>query len=374
MTDTLIPTPPGEASTPTKAQAAAPAVHATKRYGSGDTAVTALDSVDVEFRAREFTAIMGPSGSGKSTVVSLLARYWDPNEGRVIFDGHDLRDVTLESLRGQIGLVFQDTSIFDTTLRENIGLSKPGATDTEIESAARAAHLESYIAQLPAGYDTVLGERGVRMSGGQRQRLAIARALLRDPRVLILDEATSALDAQTEREILDTLAEVAQGRTTVSITHRLAFAAKADRILVLSDGELVEEGTPAELLAAGGLYAKLYREQMGQPGGATVVRVGIEGARLRAIPLFSGLSDDALSALGEQVMRERYGGGEDIVRQGDPGDTLYIIHKGQVDVLLSDEAGNERRVNTLNEGDYFGEMALLAGEPRTATVRTATTA
>jgi ABC-type multidrug transport system fused ATPase/permease subunit len=340
-------------------------------FSYGDRPI--LKELNITIEAGTHVSIVGPSGSGKSTVVGLLARYWDPNEGRVLFDGHDLRDVTLESLRGQIGLVFQDTSIFDTTLRENIGLSKPGATDAEIESAARAARLESYIAQLPAGYDTVLGERGVRMSGGQRQRLAIARALLRDPRVLILDEATSALDAQTEREILDTLAEVAQGRTTVSITHRLAFAAKADRILVLSEGELVEEGTPTELLAAGGLYAKLYREQTGQPGGATALRVGIEGARLKAIPLFSGLSDDALATLGKQVVRERYGGGEDIVRQGDPGDTLYIIHKGQVDVLLSDETGNEQRVNTLNEGDYFGEMALLAGEPRTATVRTATT-
>jgi ATP-binding cassette subfamily B protein len=190
-------------------------------------------------------------------------RFWDPDRGRVAFDGHDLRDVTLASLRGQIGLVFQDTFIFDTTIRENIALGRPGATDAEVAAAARAAELDAYITSLPAGYDTVLGERGVRMSGGQRQRMAIARALLRDPRLLLLDEATSALDARTEREILDTLARLEQGRTTLIVTHRLSLAATAERIFVLDDGQLVEQGTHTDLVAAGGLYQRLYAEQTG---------------------------------------------------------------------------------------------------------------
>lgn len=234
-------------------------------FSYGDRVV--LRNLNITIRAGTHVAIVGPSGSGKSTLGALLGRYWDPDEGRVLYDRLDLREVTLKSLRGQIGLVLQETSIFDTTVRENIALGKPGATETEIRRAARMARIEEYIAQLPAGFDTILGERGVRMSGGQRQRLAIARALIRDPRILILDEATSALDAQTEREILDTLAEVARGRTTISITHRLAFAARADSVLVLSGGELVEEGSPAELLAAGGEYARLYSEQLARSKG-----------------------------------------------------------------------------------------------------------
>jgi ABC-type multidrug transport system fused ATPase/permease subunit len=208
-------------------------------------------------------AIVGPSGAGKTTIVNLLMRFWDPDQGRVLFDDHDLRDVTVASLRGQIGLVFQDTFVFDTTVRENIAMGRPGATDAEIAAAAEAAEIDAYITSLPAGYDAILGERGVRMSSGQRQRLAIAQALLRDPRILLLDEATSALDTRTEREILDTLAVLERGRTTIMVTHRLSLAATADRIFVLDKGRVVEHGSHADLVAAGGLYRRLHEEQTG---------------------------------------------------------------------------------------------------------------
>jgi ABC-type multidrug transport system fused ATPase/permease subunit len=220
-----------------------------------------LKDLTLTIPAGAHVAIVGPTGCGKSTVLNLLMRFWDPTDGRVLFDGRDLCDVTLDSHRRQIGLVFQDTFIFDSTVRDNIAIGRPGASDAEVRAAALAAHLDADIQAMHDGYDTVLGERGVRMSGGQRQRLAIARAVLRDANVLLLDEATSALDAQTEAGILDTVVSLKQNRTVVSVTHRLSWAKEADLIFVLEHGQLVEQGTHRELVTAGGLYQTLYHEQ-----------------------------------------------------------------------------------------------------------------
>ena len=324
-----------------------------------------LSYLSLAIPAGSHVAIVGPSGSGKSTLVNLLLRFWDPEQGRILFDGHDLRSVTLASLRGQIGLVFQDTFIFDTTVRENIAIGRLGASDSEIIAAAKGAGLDSYITTMPAGYDTVLGERGVRLSGGQRQRLAIARVLLRNPRILILDEAASALDAQTEREILETLDKLKQGRTTITITYRLSTVVKADRIFVLEQGRLVEQGTHVELLKAGGLYQRLYKEQAEIAGAAGIARSGIELARLRTIPLFAEVSNQVLAKIANQLRRERYAAGEDVVRQGQPGDKLYIIHAGRGALHrrgVGDLARGGRRRAGRVSGHADGEIGRAHGQ------------
>jgi ABC-type multidrug transport system fused ATPase/permease subunit len=333
-----------------------------------DTDRGILHGLDMTIEGGTHVAIVGPSGSGKSTIVNLLLRFWDPDEGRILFDGQDLRDVTLESLRSQIGLVFQETFVFDTTLRENVALAREGASDADVVAAMQAARLESWVESLPGGLDTLLGERGVRMSGGQRQRLAVARALLRDPSILILDEATSALDAATEAEILETLETAAEGRTTVSITHRLSLSARSDHVFVLDQGRIAEQGTHAELVRAGGLYQRLYEEQMAHVS-AGLAPVGIEVASLRTIPLFSGLRGSELASLAERVTAEQHAAGAEIVRQGEEGTKLCFIGSGEVEVVVTDN-GREQRINRLNDGDFFGEMALLTDEPRAATVRT----
>jgi ATP-binding cassette subfamily B protein len=194
-----------------------------------------LRSVSFTIHAGESVAFVGPSGSGKSTILNLLTRFYDPVTGQVIIDGHDLRYVTQTSWRAQSGIVFQDSFLFNTTIRENIRVGKPEATDAAVEAAARAAEIHALIEQMPQGYDTVVGEGGKRLSGGQRQRIAIARAMLRDPAILILDEATSALDAATEAAINLTLAQLARGRTVIAVTHRLASVGQADRISNMSD-------------------------------------------------------------------------------------------------------------------------------------------
>lgn len=206
-------------------------------------------------------AIVGPSGAGKSTVVDVLLRLHDPTAGAIKMDGHDVRGYTRDSLRAQIAVVFQDNFLFDLSLRDNIRLGHLAATDADVEAAAKAAEIHQFIRSLPHGYDTMVGERGVRLSGGQRQRIAIARALIRNPAILILDEAASALDQATEAAINKTLKKVSQGRTVVSVTHRLTSVAHSDMIYVLNHGRLVEQGTHDALLQRHGLYSKLWQSQ-----------------------------------------------------------------------------------------------------------------
>jgi ATP-binding cassette subfamily B protein len=251
-------------SSPSK-PAAAPAIRAgsaiefeavTFHYPSRPTQA-ALSDFSMRVAPGETVAIVGPSGAGKSTVFQLLLRFYDPISGRIALDGVVTRDMALEDLRHRVGIVPQDAVIFSTSALENIRYGKPDASDEETRAAAKAAFADEFISALPEGYNTFLGERGVRLSGGQRQRIAIARAMLKNSPLLLLDEATSALDAESERMVQAALESAMKDRTTLVIAHRLATVQKADRILVLDHGKLVEQGTHAELVDKGGVYARL---------------------------------------------------------------------------------------------------------------------
>ncbi|TCD04088.1 ABC transporter ATP-binding protein/permease [Erythrobacteraceae bacterium CFH 75059] len=226
-----------------------------------------LKGLSFEIEAGGHLAIVGPTGAGKSTIARLLFRFYDPQAGRILIDGQNIADVTQESLRRHIGIVPQDSVLFNDTIGYNIAYGRDGATAAEMEAAARGAAILPFITRLPQGFDTQVGERGLKLSGGEKQRVAIARTLVKDPPILLLDEATSALDSRTEQEILRTLRQVSARRTTIAIAHRLSTVADADRILVLEDGRLAESGSHVELLRHGGLYAEMWARQQADADG-----------------------------------------------------------------------------------------------------------
>ncbi|MCI0554252.1 MAG: ABC transporter ATP-binding protein/permease [Anaerolineae bacterium] len=232
----------------------------TFRYFSGGEPV--LNNVSFEATPGETIALLGATGSGKTTIINLLPRFYDPSEGRITIDGYELRDVTIDSLRSQIGIVLQETTLFSGTIRENIAFGKPDATQTEIETAAKAAAAHDFIMSFPDGYNTHVGERGQTLSGGQKQRVAIARALLLNPRILILDDSTSSVDLNTEAQIQKALDTLMMGRTSFVIAQRISTVINADKILVLDKGEIVAQGVHADLMEDSAIYAEIYNSQL----------------------------------------------------------------------------------------------------------------
>ncbi|MFL5279878.1 MAG: ATP-binding cassette domain-containing protein [Rhodopila sp.] len=329
-----------------------------------------LDKVSYRIPIGAKVAFVGHSGSGKSTNLNLILRFYDPDHGRVLIDGHDLRQVSLESLYDQMGVVFQESFLFNTSIRENIRMGRPGASDVEVEVAARAAELHDIVIKLPAGYDTPVGERGGLLSGGQRQRVAIARALIRNPGIVVLDEATSALDPATEAAINQTLERVSSGRTVLSVTHRLQAITGYDLILVFDHGRLIEQGPHSALLAQNGTYASLWKRQSGLRLSEDGRAAHIEPDGLKEIPLFKDLDLPDLAKIVDLFATEHVAEGQKVIVQGQPGEKFFILIRGKVAVDVAVHGRAPARVATLADGDFFGEMSLLANIPTTATVTT----
>jgi ATP-binding cassette subfamily B protein len=329
-----------------------------------------LSGLSLEVPKGARVAFVGPSGSGKSTVLNLLARFYDPGDGRVCYDGHDLREVTQDSLRAQVGMVFQEAFLFDASVLDNIRVGRPDASPEDVEQAARTAEIHEAIRGLPQGYLMPVGERGGRLSGGQRQRIALARALLRQPSVLMLDEATSALDPATEAAVNLTVARLARGRTVISVTHRLASVMDADRLFVLEAGRLVEEGTHAELLVRRGVYRHLWDKQSGLSVSEDGAHAEVSVARLKRIGVLAGLPDSLLAEMATRFVTERHPQGRRVIHQGDAGDKFYLVARGKVVALGRQADDREQRLSVMEDGDHFGEIALLEDLPRTASVDT----
>ena len=328
-----------------------------------------LKDVLLKVPAGKSVAIVGPSGSGKSTIASLFMRFYDPDEGMVMADDKDYKHLDLRSLHKAVGVVPQETILFNDTIANNLLAAKPDATCDEIVEAVKAAAAD-FILELPGGLSCQVQNGGKSLSGGQRQRISLARTLLRNPRFLVIDEVTASLDPAAERAVNDAILQLpGQGTAIINITHRLSDISGYDHIYVLSEGSIVESGTHDSLMAHKGIYAQLFEKQSGFMVTDDMSSATITPERLSRIDLFSEFPVNSLAELCKSFSSVNYPASSTIISEGDKGDLFYIIVRGRVEVLkrIDDQ---DTRVKILEDGDFFGEIALLSKVPRTATVRT----
>jgi ATP-binding cassette subfamily B protein len=324
-----------------------------------------LSNLTFSIKRGQHVAIVGRSGSGKSTLLRVLMRLLEPDAGRVTWDGDDVRALSRSSLRDQLGVVFQEPILIGSTLREVIGLGRKDVSDEEIEGSIRAAVLEDFVASLPNGLTSPLAEEGGEYSMGQKMRIALARALVRNPSVLLLDEVSASLDTPTEAQIIDTISDLSKEITVISVTHRLSVAQNADHIVVLDNGEIIEEGSHQELIKAGGHYSNLYTQQTAITSHEGKLQIAPD--HLAKIPILSHLGEEKRVILATKFKTVRFSPGSTIIRQGEPAKEFFIIHRGKVEVLIGDET-----IDQLEDGEFFGEIGLLFDVPRRATLRALT--
>lgn len=328
----------------------------------------AVEDLNLQIPRGRKIALVGAGSSGKSTVVSLLLRLYDPDGGSILFDGTDIRSFPQEAYRNRLAAVLQESVLLNISIRENIRIGRPEASDEEVLEAARVAEVDEAVQGLPQGFETLCGIRGSRLSGGTRQRIAIARALLRRAPLLILDEATSVLDAAGETRVNNNLNRYVGETTIFSATQRLSNTQNFDLICVLEKGRIVERGSHEQLLSLRGNYARMWQKQSGFVMQDEEIR--IEAARLRDIPLLSVLSDELLEKISPLFETEHFEAERLVVREGDPADKFYIIAHGKAEAYKDLPNGERKRFTVMSDGDIFGELALLKNSSRTASVQT----
>jgi len=338
-------------------------------YANG---VACLREVNLTLPIGQSMAFVGRSGSGKSTLFKLLLGLYDPTAGRVLIDGHDLRQVNPASFGAHVGTVLQQSVLLNGTIRDNICFAKPEATEEEMVNAAKLAEIHDFIVSLPDGYQSGVGEGGKRLSEGQKQRIALARAILPDPAILLLDEVTASLDPESEAAINTTIQRLARRRTVILVTHRLASASFVDQLAVIDQGLVRERGRHDELLARQGLYHRLWQMQSGFVVSGDGHHAEVRGERLQAIPLFRDVAIETLNKLAERFVSEFFLPEHSIYEEGQPGDKFFIVVRGTVSVSTRDAGSKSIRLADLEDGDYFGEGEMLSRGRRATTVRTRT--